>query len=396
MARRTQVFKRLEELGWRDDIKYLGRNYEALPDWAKELINEPIALTEQGKAYGPYSQVMSNRPPEWPRIRSPLEDFLSHRKVLRLRMEERDTIASRIAKLISAMEEYHDVVRQECFGIAPLPLDMINIPRLSQLLTSPSATEPQVSDFRVLLPGLVADWREERAIAVLSLLDIRVPQEGVAFPRCDRRFRNTPRDGGPLLHREALFWCNECGKLISALLAMTHQCCYDLDSGWSSTVSDPEYNGELPLIVGSLLDDASLVTFEGRLPWNPGCLSACNELASQALRLWQSSANSSPDVANTRMACRRCSIPGKYLVVMRWQAAVHHMVQEHRGIFEPNGWCKLPASLLQQVNTREHLRSSQITAEAQAGALWTCLRCPYPLSEYAFSRRYMMVHLEIS
>ncbi|KAI0709162.1 hypothetical protein C8Q76DRAFT_799197 [Earliella scabrosa] len=164
MARRTQIFKRLYELGFKKiDVDYLGRNYQALPDWAREFVNQPKDLSEQGKWHATSSPVdLSQRffSAEWVEIRPLLEQFFSSRQALRIRLEERDAFIPVLEMFTSVMARH---ARRGSYEVAPHPVDMVHIPQVSQMLTSSSETQLDLDKLETVLPALISEWRENRA-----------------------------------------------------------------------------------------------------------------------------------------------------------------------------------------------------------------------------------------
>ena len=81
------------------------------------------------------------------------------------------------------MAHHHRDARRDGYRVTPHPVDMAYVPQLAGLFNLSSAIQPELNDFKALLPALVPEWRESRARVVLSLLVSPIPETASAFPR---------------------------------------------------------------------------------------------------------------------------------------------------------------------------------------------------------------------
>ena len=355
---------------------------------------------------------------EWSGIKAGLEAFFNQRKALRLKMEERDLLISRLQQLTHAVTQYRRQTPQDQLTAFPRPLDLTDLRMTFHFATLPlNATLPEAW-IANLLPDLIRQWQEKRAQDVLSLLGVAAAP-GSAFPgeRAVRITRSTSNSRPPPFEPTALLFCTKCRQVVTAYQAMTHSCCYGIEFTWRAwTPSYPEIDGKLPIFEGDLFANACLVHSRGYLPWNHECLLPCHTVASDILRacgkepMNPSLGGDLLGSSAPRVACGRCSSSQKYLLVMGWRAAVSayleswevdfidrvvlqvlHAFDEHGGA--PVSWMPVAPQVVSKVCAVEKLRCHQAAQEETRQAGWSCLICAYPASEIVYQKYSLEVHL---
>ena len=403
------------------EIKNLGKGFEGLSEHARWVIEKPYELSEEGalicrcSVYKAATCLFS----EWDEISPGLEAFFMRRKALRLKMEERNLMISRLRQLTDVMEQYRPQATQEKSTVFPRPLDLTDLRMTFHFVTLPLDVPFPEARVHNLLQDLIDQWQEKRAQAVLSIFGID-SAPGSAFPKdhAIRMTRSALPPQVPLLQPPLLLFCVKCRQVITALQAMVHSCCYGLEYTWRAwTQSYPDIDGKLLDFEGDLFANACLVHSRGYLPWDHECLLPCHAIASDILRICdKDSTNRSVEgglleTCTPRVACRRCSLSQKYLLVMGWRAAVSacktlrreiplthpmtfqvlHALDEHRGT--PVSWMPVAPRVASKVCAVEKLRRHQAEQEEARQASWRCLKCAYPASDIVYSKHSIEVHL---
>ncbi|OJT06566.1 hypothetical protein TRAPUB_2581 [Trametes pubescens] len=395
--RRKAIFARIQALGYALEIKYLGREFQALEGGILAVFDKVDPLTED----------------DWAVISPTVIAFFDQRRALRQRHEHIAEIYGRMTNLTRALDEYRGTHHDE---IWPHPVDICGDPALVSVFSLPTAAWFPYEIFPQLLPAWIQVWRKRREDILFSMLARDAPSiwrstEYVSHPG------DLPSDTPPLGPAPptlfssgssdeplqlpssvfARFYCVVCRTVISHGVAMTHRCCYrhDADRLKESNPS-PWLDGKFHPASANAFEAACAKKFGGNLGWSPLCLRPCAAMISDLLvTLGVDLKSPRPDVGridNMHVACSSCRRENA-LLVMGWQRAVEHAFQTHDGA--GLRWTTVPPAISYPVQCIEQARWKLTEEEMSKLPTWRCLHCSFPEALSSLTPQQLKPHMNI-
>ncbi|KAF9469335.1 hypothetical protein BDZ94DRAFT_374652 [Collybia nuda] len=272
LKRRTDIAKKLEDLGWEDEVQRLGNRLSTLPG-----VDQPKPLT----------------PRIWDNIRDDIIETLEEVKEDRLKRERLQMLRRRVGTLRSALMELPqttDIVPDfaDICAVQPFRTIIFKTPREDSL------TKEQFAASLTEFSNIAAEWRTSCVQQLFELL-----------PR--------PFDVSALKLATVFFRCHWCTEPITYPRILKHAC---LVKRYSDLDDD---------------DDELQQACSPVLPWNLGGeqISFDDEASSFARDIIKSCGQdpervtmSEMDVLDPRVECLCCAHPSRGRLVMKWKIAV--------------------------------------------------------------------------
>ncbi|KAI0324613.1 hypothetical protein GY45DRAFT_1438965 [Cubamyces sp. BRFM 1775] len=358
VERKAKLIARIRAAGFLREWNEIGLH----PNWLGAILHMPRPLSDY----------------EWGKVRSDVLTFLLERRKMRERMEQRDAISFRLHTLQNALCDmyWHQLECETRDRTVPLPWDLAHLDDIVQLVSLPRAAELPEEVFAELLPKLIPVWKQERTQQIMSLLtgkrcEVALTTSGQGSPASSILTRSMHVAADPLNEPTAIFFCTKCRETVTGTRAMSHVCCYDYSESYLQTLPIEDIDlDQIADIPGDLYENAFRVAYYGRYRWSGETLRSCEDIARTVLLSCGSGSATNSRSSRPYVACGSCSVPGKALLVMRWEVAVLHACQEHAD--EQSTWIPVSVQVEAKVKSVEFSRCSLTEDEWHRRCNWIC------------------------
>lgn len=285
-AKRTQqIFERLYDLGYKDEVAYL-------EDDGKILSNHSLLKTHKGLTEYAWGSML-------PTILNLLED--ARGKVLK---RKRRSIYKTRLNIVSDLVKTHAAENPD--KIAPSTADVCVVPKIKAILENINVElynyEEDFADIKAELPKISREWRRSKGMYLLSLMP------------------GNKHDISRLSLATTFFQCHECTEPISYPRVLAHKCMTALRHGYRNQSND------MVLLCKGLQAE----------PWNfnrngvkcyelaGGC--AVDIVRASGLRAEKATVEDM-ERADVWLECMNCRVPERGSVVFQWRQAILHGLQ---------------------------------------------------------------------
>ncbi|KAK0211103.1 hypothetical protein DFS33DRAFT_1297368 [Desarmillaria ectypa] len=285
-AKRTQqIFKRLYDLGYKDEVAYLEDDGKILSNHT--FLKSHKELTE--RAWGSMLPTLLNL----------LED--ARGKVLK---KKRKAIFKTRLSIVSELVKAHAAENPD--KITPSAADICVIPKIKAILENNNVetykTEEDFANLKAELPKISREWRRSKGMYLLSLMP------------------GNKHDISRLSLATTFFKCHQCTEPISYPRVLAHKCMTALRHGYRNRSDD------LVLLCKGLQAE----------PWNfdrngvecyelaGGC--AVDVVRASGLRAEKATVEDM-ERADVWLECMNCRVPERGSVVFQWRQAILHGLQ---------------------------------------------------------------------
>ncbi|TRM61401.1 hypothetical protein BD626DRAFT_460226 [Schizophyllum amplum] len=192
-ARKAEILRRLQDLGWADEIRHLNMTVFG----EHELVRKPQPLSEK----------------MWGRIQGPLVEYMKGVKTERLAQEKRVALCSRYDLLVEAYGEFR--LTKPFRTVLPGIGDIVAIEAITRVIEdTPYDKDLPKSELRALLDAIPQsyfdDWREQCDAALVEVLNSS--QRETPATKADLKLATTvftPKDGSSDLSYPLVLVSNE-------------------------------------------------------------------------------------------------------------------------------------------------------------------------------------------
>ncbi|KAK0228913.1 hypothetical protein IW262DRAFT_1353783 [Armillaria fumosa] len=285
-AKRTQqIFERLYDLGYKDEVTYL-------EDGGKILSNHTLLKTHKELTEYAWGSML-------PTLINLLED--ARGKVLK---KKRKNIYKTRLNIVSDLIKAHAAENRD--KIAPSPADVCVTPKIKAILENSNVElynhEEDFADIKTELPKISREWRRSKGMYLLSLMP------------------GNKHDISRLSLATTFFKCHECTQPISYPRVLAHKCMTALRHGYRNQSDD------MVLLCKSLQAE----------PWNfnrngvecyelaGGC--AVDVVRASGLRAEKATVEDM-ERADVWLECMNCRVPERGSIIFQWRQAILHGLQ---------------------------------------------------------------------